>query len=279
MIKEIFINFKEKWMPYWDKMKQIIVPELRLLPGHLTLFFVLSLIPIMILISYTSTYFKFPIIDILESLKGILPTYVFDILIPYTERGLTLHSGVWMVFAFILASNGMHAVVVCSDTLFGFKHRNYFIRRLKALLLTILLVIIIIFNLLVFSYSRIILHFNLFQGINEITKLLLGVLRWPVILLFLFCMIKIVYMFTPRYRIPGKYSNIGALFTSILWVISTFAYSYYLNNSNNQYSDLYGDFASVIVLIMWMYILSYVFTLGISINAYHYRIKQSKVNT
>lgn len=254
---------------------QIVVPELRLLPGHLTLFFVLSLIPILILISYTSSYLKFPIIDILESLKGILPTYVFEILVPYTEKGLTLHSGVWMVFAFILASNGMHAVLVCSDTLFGFKHRNYFLRRLKALLLTIMLVIIIIFSLLVYSFSSIILHFDLLKGINEITKQLLAILRWPVVLMFLFFTIKIVYMVTPRYRIPGKYTNFGALFTSTVWVVSTFAYSYYLNHFNNQYSDLYGDFANVIVLIMWMYILSYVFTIGISINAYHYRIKQA----
>ncbi|WP_442953963.1 YihY/virulence factor BrkB family protein [Paenibacillus sp. JZ16] len=98
------------------------------------------------------------------------------------------------------------------------------------------------------------------------------IMRWPVVLMFLFFTIKIVYMVTPRYRFPGKY---GALFTSTVWVVSTFAYSYYLNHFNNQYSDLYGDFANVIVLIMWMYILSYVFTLGISINAYHYRIKQA----
>ncbi|WP_458124055.1 YhjD/YihY/BrkB family envelope integrity protein [Paenibacillus sp. Z3-2] len=95
--------------------------------------------------------------------------------------------------------------------MFGFKHRNYFLRRLKALLLTIMLVIIIIFSLLVYSYSSLILHFDLLKGINEITKLLLAILRWTVVLMFIFFTIKIVYMVTPRYRIPGKYTNFGAL--------------------------------------------------------------------
>ncbi len=55
---------------------QIVVPELRLLPGHLTLFFVLSLIPILFLISYTSSY--------LEVRKAFSPEYGYT----STEAGV-----------------------------------------------------------------------------------------------------------------------------------------------------------------------------------------------
>jgi membrane protein len=165
----------------------------------------------------------------------------------------------------------MHAVIVSSDTLFGFKHRTYIIRRFKALLLTMMLLVIVVFTMISVSSGLTMIRFASIHVIDQFVFSFLRLLKWPGILLFLFLMIKVVHIVTPRQRIPGKYTNIGALFTTLLWGGVTLVYTFYLNHFNNSYTALFGDFANMIVLMMWMYILSYVFVLGIAINAYFYK--------
>jgi hypothetical protein len=85
----------------FDKGREIFaIPELRLLPGHLTLFLILSLIPILVLTGYTAAYFNLPAEDITQFLQGFLPVSVAGFLVPTAEKGPSLPSGIWMVTAF-----------------------------------------------------------------------------------------------------------------------------------------------------------------------------------
>ena len=59
--------------------------------------------------------------------------------------------------------------------------------------------------------------------------------------------------------------NYGAIFTTICFIIGTKIYSLYVNNYAN-YNALYGGLASIVVLMIWIYFLSLVFTIGIALN-------------
>lgn len=206
-----------------------------------------------------------------------MPASAADILLPRAEESPLLSSGMWMVTAFLLASNGMHALLVSSDTLFGFKHSNYLLRRIKALILAIVFVSIAVGSVLLISSSFKFYVSGLAENGGRLVQILLVILKWFVITAGLFLLIKMIHRFAPRYRIPGKYTNIGAMFTTLGWICATSLYSYYLNHYNNNYDDVYGDFTNVILLVMWMYILSYILVFGIALNAYLYR--KNKNNT
>lgn len=60
--------------------------------------------------------------------------------------------------------------------------------------------------------------------------------------------------------------NNGALFTTIAWVIATSVYSVYANDYAN-YNVFYSSLASIVVLMIWVYILSYTLVIGIAINS------------
>ena len=71
----------------------------------------------------------------------------------------------------------------------------------------------------------------------------------------------------PDKRIPSKRVNFGALFTCVGWILGTLVYSFYINNYAN-YSIFYGTLANLVVLMVWIYYLSYVFVIGLAMN-YH----------
>ncbi len=71
----------------------------------------------------------------------------------------------------------------------------------------------------------------------------------------------------PDRKIPGYSTTIGALFTAIGWIGVTYIYSYYISHFAN-YSVFYGTLANIVILMVWVYFLSYLFVIGMAMN-YH----------
>ena len=81
----------------------------------------------------------------------------------------------------------------------------------------------------------------------------------------MFIIIKLLYTIAPDRKIKGTVVNYGAIFTTIMWILGTSLYAYYATNFAS-YTALYGGIANVIILMIWMYFLCYVFTIGIALN-------------
>ena len=65
--------------------------------------------------------------------------------------------------------------------------------------------------------------------------------------------------------------NKGALFTTIGWIIVTAIYSFYISHFAN-YQMFYGGISTIIVMMIWIYFLSYILVMGIAINQANYSI-------
>ena len=83
----------------------------------------------------------------------------------------------------------------------------------------------------------------------------------------IFIAIKVIYTIAPNVTIPSKSVNKGALFTTIIWGATTFIYSFYVTHLAN-YSKFYGNLSNLIILMIWIYWMSYIFVLGMTINNY-----------
>lgn len=251
-------------------------PEMKILPSHLAFFTVLSLIPIITLIAYTATLFKVPLNSFIDTLQGVLPKEVSNILLPIINgKGLDLSVGLSMIFVFFLASNGTHSIIVASNTMYGIEHANYLVRRIKALIIIIIILLTIIFNLLVIGFGNNIVHWILeLKVLSDVSPTLYKIFvlfKWPVALIFIFMLVKLLYTIAPDSKIPSRYTNKGALFTTVFWIIATIIYSFYVTNFTN-YNLFYGSLTNVIVMMIWIYILSYILVFGMAINASNYKI-------
>ena len=269
---------------YFHKLMKIIrKEELRVLPGNLAFFLVLSIVPIITLIGLICSLFSISLVDITNLLSELIPKQVEDILTPFVSGKVNAGNLTWyFILGFILASNGAHSIIVASNALYHIQNQSYLKRRVKALFLTIILMFLFLFILIFLAFGNTILKFIL--GLNIFSSVALKIysifilFKWPVATIMIFLMIKLLYTMAPDKRIPSKHVNKGAGFTTVGWLLITGIYSYYANNLAN-YNLFYGGLSGLIILMMWVYIISYIFVIGIAINTsgYHY-LEDSKIN-
>lgn len=260
---------------YIKKLIKIIrKPEMKILPGNLAFFLVLSLIPIITLCGYVASLFNISVDTVVNLMVDSLPNEVNNLLLPFiTGSGMDLNIGFSIIIGYIVASNGAHSIIVCCNTLYKLEHSSYLRRRIKALFITILLVMLFVFTLFVLAFGNGILKFilslNLFVNISDSIYFLFLLLKWPLAFVIIFLVVKFIFTIAPDSVIKSRYTTKGSLFTSLMWIVSTFIYSYYVMNFSN-YDIFYGSLSSIIIMMMWIYILAYTFVIGIAINVSSY---------
>ena len=67
------------------------------------------------------------------------------------------------------------------------------------------------------------------------------------------------------------------MFTTLAWSLVTAFYSYYVSHFTN-YDIFYGSLSGIVVLMMWIYILSYILVVGIAINTEVYKVNSIEEN-
>jgi membrane protein len=242
----------------------IMKPEMVILPGQLAFYFVLSIVPAISLISYWSKMLKYPT-DFLYTF--ISNTFSKDIATILTSTDINLSSNILqftivLLIAYFIASNGASSVIVTSNMIYGIKNKNYFERRLKALVMTIIMLFLLLFMLIVPAFGEIIKYLPTnIQKLGSVLDLFQGPVTWFIIFIF----IKIIYTMAPDKSIKSKSVNFGALFTTICWLLGTSIYSYYINNYAN-YNAFYGGLSNLVILMLWFYYLAYFFTIGMALN-------------
>jgi membrane protein len=101
---------------------------------------------------------------------------------------------------------------------------------------------------------------------EEITDLI-GWLRWVVLALLVSFFLCLVYKFAPPQTDPKlKWVMPGALIATFLWLLASWGFSIYISNFGN-YGEIYGSISAVVVLMMWLYLSSFIVLLGAELNA------------
>ena len=100
-------------------------------------------------------------------------------------------------------------------------------------------------------------------------RLILGtvkVARYPVMMLFLFFVFLVFYKWMPAGKRKLRQQWPGALFSTVAWLIFSWAFSLYV-----EYSDRYGVYGilgTVIVALLWMYYCLFILLVGAYINRF-----------
>ena len=146
--------------------------------------------------------------------------------------------------------------------------------RIKAIIMTIVLVILFLFVILVPAFGDYIIKLitDLTSAKMDKTVILVfNILKYPVSMFIIYFFVKLLYTMAPDKMIGSKNTTVGAFLTAICWVITTEIYSFYVRIFA-KYSLLYGSLANLIILLLWIYLLSFIFVLGMSLNSVTYKI-------
>lgn len=272
-LKEFFDNF----------VKVMLRPEMAILPGQLAYFFVLAIVPTITLISYEAALLNLSTDVIFDFIGGAFSPDIANLLLNTPEKS---NGGfgffLVIVVGYFIASNGPASIIVTSNTIYGEKQEGFFKRRLKAIIMTFFLVLLFIFMLIVPVFGNKIVELfefvNLNSTITENVGTIIHFLQGPITWLIMYFFIKILYTMAPNKRVRSKNVGYGALFTSLSWIIITYIYSYYINNFAH-YSTFYGGLANIVILMFWVYLLAYAFTIGMALNYRKEEVELEKTGT
>ncbi len=249
----------------------IRLPEMRILPGQLAFFLVISIIPLITLVGAIGSGFGLPATSIKEILDSVVPHDIINYLIPANTDGiLNFNMIIFFGAAFILASNGTYSIINTSNEIYKVEDNGEIKKRLKAVLMTFILVILFLFLILVPAFGDVLIRLITTsvqnESLNSIIEGIYHIIKYPISLFIIYYNLKLLYTIAPSTKISSKSTIPGALFTTIMWLISSKIYAFYVDFFSN-YDVFYGAMSNILVLLIWVYILAYIFTLGMCFNA------------
>lgn len=251
--------------------KIIRKPVMSILPGQLAFSFVLTIIPVIALIAIIATTFSISLDSITDMVSNNLPKAVSDLLLPLINgRGFDLSILVYLITAIWLASTGAYSIIIASDVIYNIRRKNEVEKRIKSIIMTFFIISLVLFMIVIPAFGDFIVGFiaslKVFSRISDEILIVYYILKYPLSFMFIYIIIKIIYTIAPSKDILSKSVTRGSLFTTILWMIATQIYSFWVGNVAH-YDIFYGSISNIIILLMWVYILAYIFVIGMILNS------------
>lgn len=270
----------KKLKSYFKRLYEIIVtPSMSYLPGNVAFFLVLSIFPILTLIGVIASRFSLDLSMVVDIEEIVLPSDLSELLVSFIQgKGFDSNIGIFMFIGFFLASNGADAIILASNTLYGFPNSSYLKRRVKAVFIIVLIILLFIFMMIFLAFGNkivtLLLTYIKDPILVKIIYYLFVVLKWPFSLFVIFFNVKLIYTIAPDWKIMSKHTTKGAIFTTISWIIVVQIYSFWVNHFSH-YDIFYGSLSNIIILMLMIYLISYILIIGIAINvkSYEYKIE------
>jgi len=163
------------------------------------------------------------------------------------------------------ASSGTSNLMAAVNAAYDEDETRGFIKlRGTALLLTLGAVV---FMLLAVALVAVVPAVLSVLGLGGVALLLAQVLRWVLLVVLVVSALAIVYRVGPDRDAPRmSWVSTGAIVATVLWIVASVLFSLYVSNFGS-YNKTYGALAGVVVLMLWLYLTSYLVLLGAEINA------------
>ena len=265
---KILKKAKEVLKRLWNILAR---PDMLVLPGQLAFFFLLATVPTITLIAYGASLFNVSFDFISNFLLKAFGSDIASLITPMlNDMQFSLEFLIPLFVAFYAASGGASSIIVTSNQLLGFENSSFLKRKIKGLVMTFILISLIVFLLLVPAFGdkfiELVRYVNMNQAVTNTIVFIINVSKGPISWFLIFFLIKIIYTIAPDKRVSSSYTTKGSLFTTAGFVIVTFLYSFYVNKVAH-YDLLYGGLSHFVVLMIWFYLIAYIVTIGIAINA------------
>ena len=198
-IKDFFENF----------FKVIRRSEMIILPGNVSFFLCLAIIPTFGLISYGASILNLSVDFLYNFIANSFSEDIANLILGVNlSSGAGIHFFITIIVGLYIASNGADAIIIASNTIYGIPQKTWLKRRLKAMWLSFLFVILLIFMLIVPVFGNIIVtlikEVNLNPVITERIAYIFNLLKGPISWLFMFLMIRLIYALAPNRKVKGR---------------------------------------------------------------------------
>ena len=248
----------------------------------LAYFMVLTVFPFLISVSAFVGVMNLDINLVLEVLGRILPESVVGIVVDYIQY-VTGNRSTGMLVAgisslLVFASGAVRSLMNVMEEIYGRANYRGIWRTVASVVFAVLLVIAIYGSVVVvmtggwfFQLLERYLHLpNLFSGWHW--------LRFVFLFALVLFVIVLLYRFTAPRGKPAPPVLTGAFLASVALAAASILFSWFIGLSS-RYSLVYGSLASVIILLVWLYLCGNILILGNVFNCVWYRHKKQKFDS
>ena len=255
-----------------DMIRRYYVHDVARDSAALTYYLLFAIFPLLIFVSTLLGVLELDIASITAVLAPILPSDVVDIIRTYLEyvaanqsRQLLWFSLVFSIW-FPMRSTGclMHSL----RKAFGrIAPENILLGQLRTLLFTIWMIFVIGLTLALVVVGRRALYFlSGFLPLSETFISVWGYLRFIILGLVMAISLGILYQLALGQRRPLREVLPGVGSSLAAWLLLSMAFSYYVENMA-RYAQLYGSIATIVVVLLWLYMSGQVLILGAELSA------------
>lgn len=255
-----------------DMIRRYYVHDVARDSAALTYYLLFAIFPLLIFVSTLLGVLELDIASITAVLAPILPSDVVDIIRTYLEyvaanqsRQLLWFSLIFSIW-FPMRSTGclMHSL----RKAFGRSApENILLGQLRTLLFTIWMIFVIGLTLTLVVVGRRALYFlSGFLPLSETFISVWGYLRFIILGLVMAISLGILYQLALGQRRPLREVLPGVGSSLAAWLLLSMAFSYYVENMA-RYAQLYGSIATIVVVLLWLYMSGQVLILGAELSA------------
>jgi len=207
-----------------------------------------------------------------KNLQGDLTELISEIV--NKKRGGVLSFG--FLFALYASTSGIMALIRSFNLTYKTnENRGFFKERFIAVGLNFLLTFVLLIAFTVFILGNFVVKMLAKEDLiqYDFTFYITKSLTYLIIFSVFFFTISIIYYYAPAIHKRWKFFNAGSITASIMTILVTNLFSYYLVNFAS-YHKVYGSIGSLIALMVWLYFVSLILIVGFEINASIDQVKE-----
>ena len=203
----------------------------------------------------TSEFFNDIFLDIANTPRGGLLSFAFILSIFLMTNGI---NAIFTGFEFSYHTNANRSIIKQYLVAVG-------ISIFMALLLLITVILMVYLTYAVDDLSEIGIFIE--KGFSAM------LVKYAAFILLIYITVSTLYYFGTKEGRQSNFFSIGALFTTLLMMITTYLFGLYIENFA-QYNELYGSIGALLVLMIYIWLNSNILLLGFELNACLIKMKK-----
>lgn len=186
-----------------------------------------------------------------------------------------LLSFVFILSVFLMA-NGINAVFEGFESSFHTQaNRSFFRKYAVAIGVSIIVALLLLFTVMATVYLTVILGNLRDFGLLSDNVIWVEIGRYLVFVAMIYMVVATLYYFGTREGKLHKFFSVGAFFTMLLIILTTFLFGVYINNFST-YNELYGSIGALLILMAYIWLNSNILLLGFELNTSLAKLKQKR---
>ncbi|MCK5847314.1 MAG: YihY/virulence factor BrkB family protein [Bacteroidales bacterium] len=237
-----------------------------------TLLIIFALIPIIPIDGFQVELLEF-IVDFMPADTDASVIGILNEIITKPQNGVLSAS---LILSVWFATNGFNSIIVAfNSSVHITESRSYLNVQKTAFVLFIVFFFANIFTISGFVFDKFIINSLVELGylVQDSSYYVLITVDWIIRISMLFFQIAFIYWYAPAYEKRFRIFSLGATFTTVVFIIVAFLFNLYISNFS-KYNVLYGSIATLLIVMVWLYISAFILLIGFEINTSIVQAKQ-----